>query len=1402
VRLILSHMRVRLAVVLLMLPTVLGGHVAVGLAATTTACTASNISGGATWSAAISNGQLFTWGRNVDGELGLGFQSTQVSIPTAVKSNPLLTNVSGVWAGYITAYAVDPAGQLWAWGADENSQRGNGDPVNAVFTSTPAPVSGPTNIVSLGAAFDHVVVATPDGTVWGWGQSSGLGVGDTFFNQDSPVTLTAPAHVVRVAAGFRYSLLLTSSGTVYGAGSNTFSTLGLPGVQFVPTFQAIPGLSGVVDVSTSPNPGITFTLALDGTGHVFAFGSNNYGQMANGTAGPINTQEPTQISGLDSVIQVSAGGLHALALKSDGTVWAWGYAANGQLGIGSVSNLSVPYVPVPTQVVFPPGTQITRVAAGLLHSMAVDSTGNIWVWGDDSLGALGTGVVGQSQFTPVKISLAASCPGLPPPPTVPSVTSLSPSFGPAEGGTHVTITGTGFTGATDVQFGVNQALLQPCASTSTLFCFTVVDDAHITVLAPPHPPGNVDVFVDNVAGFSATVPGDVYSYEGWVSPTPSDRTAFDVPVGQSASFTLKALEQGPMTIGHTALPAFMQCSDTTNPGQPAQVDCTVAPTGVAVQPVTFFDAANPTRITARTYIVGRGWYSALGDSFSAGDGNEPYMNAFGFDTTADGCHRSAAAYPVTIATQLYGGQTARFVACSGAVIRDVVVGKGKVPPGMEPSQLNALDNTVDLVTISIGGNDIGFSSIATSCVLFGIICTFTDNTDAVNAIARIGKENDSGQILDPSTAPGSSSDPVYTLDNIYATIRHDAPNARILVVGYPDLLPINAPCLTAGLGTDVVNWLNGVEKSLNDTIKTEAERNGAEYVDLSTAFAGHELCSFQPYVNLLVNPPFFETPVHPNEHGQGAMARAVKAKIDAGQPGSQFLVGFDQTITTSVNVATGMSQATFSTAWPGSDVVMTLVSPSGRTITRGVSGSDIYHLLGPTYEVFSITNPEAGTWTVQMRGANVSADGEMVRLNTTQSPPVDLPPIASFTTSVDNGTAPLDVAFDASASTDFGGTVTGYSWDFGDGTTGTGVTTSHTFTKPGTYAVHLTVTDDGGLLGFAAATVLVREPTQLSYAGSTSGDFNDPVHLAALLTGSLTGQPIAAASVNLSISGAGGSQGCAATTDTSGVASCDLTLTLPSGSYTVDARLDQTDRLAGAHASAAFTVNAEETTLNYTGPTAVPAGSPAAFSAVLLEDGITPVPGRQVVFTLGTDASAQTCSAVTSASGVASCSITVAQALGPTPLTIVFSGDSLYADAAVGTNVVVFDYATGGAFVVGDKSAGSPSPTIGTGVTFWSARWRSTNTLSGGSTPAQFLGFENSNALPVCGVDWTGDPGNSGSPPPTLPTYMAVIVSSNVSQSGATLTGDTLHVVIVHVAPGYANDPSNPGTGTIVAVLC
>jgi hypothetical protein len=121
----------------------------------------------------------------------------------------------------------------------------------------------------------------------------------------------------------------------------------------------------------------------------------------------------------------------------------------------------------------------------------------------------------------------------------------------------------------------------------------------------------------------------------------------------------------------------------------------------------------------------------------------------------------------------------------------------------------------------------------------------------------------------------------------------------------------------------------------------------------------------------------------------------------------------------------------------------------------------------------------------------------------------------------------------------------------------------------------------------------------------------------------------------------------------------------------------------------------------------------------------------------------------------------------------------------------------GGAFVIGDLENG-----VGKSVTWWGAQWWKVDPMRSGLAPAAFKGFELSNASPWCGQTWTTRPGNSPHPPAAVPSLMAVIVSSHITKRGPVISGDIVHIVLVHTNPGYGPNPGHRGIGTIIATLC
>jgi hypothetical protein len=338
-------------------------------------------------------------------------------------------------------------------------------------------------------------------------------------------------------------------------------------------------------------------------------------------------------------------------------------------------------------------------------------------------------------------------------------------------------------------------------------------------------------------------------------------------------------------------------------------------------------------------------------------------------------------------------------------------------------------------------------------------------------------------------------------------------------------------------------------------------------------------------------------------------------------------------------------------------------------------------------------------------------------------------------------------------------------------------------------------TTDTNFTGFNFTVDLaIKQVTTLTVNNST-GDFNDSATLSGTLQDS-NGIPIVGATVTFTVSG----QSCSGVTGATGSASCAITPNEAAGSYTITGSYAGSASFLPASGTGTLVVTLEETTLMYTGPKNIPNGSPTTLSAVLLEDGVTPIAGRTVTLTLGSGATAQSCTGVTDAAGVASCTIaSVNQPGGPGTATASFAGDAFYRPATDTKTILNFSFLATGSFVIGDN--GTRSWSVNT-VTFWGAQWAKDNSLSGGSAPHSFKGFAENPTPPSCGTAWSADPGNSTPPPDgPLPAYMAVIVTSSAAQSGSTISGNIVEIVIVKTNPGYAPNPGHAGTGTVVAVV-
>ncbi|MFJ2559767.1 MULTISPECIES: SGNH/GDSL hydrolase family protein [unclassified Streptomyces] len=220
-------------------------------------------------------------------------------------------------------------------------------------------------------------------------------------------------------------------------------------------------------------------------------------------------------------------------------------------------------------------------------------------------------------------------------------------------------------------------------------------------------------------------------------------------------------------------------------------------------------------------------YVALGDSYSSGVGSG------GYDSASGACKRTPRAYPALWAAA-HSPTTFAFTACAGARTGDVTAG-----------QLGPLSSATDLVSISIGGNDAGFSDVMTVCVL-------QSESACLNRIAQ-------ARAFVDATLPGS-------LDTVYTAIRSKAPSARVVVLGYPRFYQLKGTCV-GGLSEAKRTAINSASDYLNDATAKRAADHGFTFAGVSGAFTGHEICSSASWLHSLNVLDIGES-YHPTAAGQ------------------------------------------------------------------------------------------------------------------------------------------------------------------------------------------------------------------------------------------------------------------------------------------------------------------------------------------------------------------------------------------------------------------------------------------------------------------------------------------------------------------------------------------------------
>jgi alpha-tubulin suppressor-like RCC1 family protein len=317
---------------------------------------------------------LMTWGRNVSGQLG---DNTITAKSSPVQTVAYGANWKQVSCGYDHTAAIKTDGTLWVWGRNNNGQIA--DNTIASKSSPVQTTAFGTNWKEVSAGYQFATSIKNDGTLWTWGVNNFGQLGDnTATKRSSPVQTVAGGTNWKSASCNNNVAAIKTDGTLWTWGYNLNGSLGdNTATNRSSPVQTVAGGTNWKQVFV----GSTFTAATKTDGTLWNWGKNSYGQLGDNTS--THRSSPVQtIAGGTNWKQVSCGAAHTAAVKTDGTLWCWGYNGTGSLGDNTITNRSSPV----QTIAF--GTNWKQVAC-TYHTAAIKTDGTLWTWGSNSSGQFG-----------------------------------------------------------------------------------------------------------------------------------------------------------------------------------------------------------------------------------------------------------------------------------------------------------------------------------------------------------------------------------------------------------------------------------------------------------------------------------------------------------------------------------------------------------------------------------------------------------------------------------------------------------------------------------------------------------------------------------------------------------------------------------------------------------------------------------------------------------------------------------------------------------------------------------------------------------------------------------------------------------------------------------------------------
>ena len=276
-----------------------------------------------------ADGSLWAWGSNVLGQVGNGGQSN-VSMATRIgMDNDWVT----IAAGDFHNLAIKEDGSLWSWGYNEYGQLGDGTKTDR---RTPVRIGLDNDWAVISPGFFHSLAIKTDGSLWAWGGNSRSQLGDgTEIDRNDPTQIGKDLDWSKISAGFVFSLAIKTDGSLWGWGDNQYSQLGGTGSAMK---YYTPVRAGIDNDWATVTTGVGYSLALKDDGSLWGWGFWSFQSGGYDAVRILMHNKPYNIESNSRWLSVSTSSAHALAVKDDGSLWAWGWNGNGQLGDGTLTD--------------------------------------------------------------------------------------------------------------------------------------------------------------------------------------------------------------------------------------------------------------------------------------------------------------------------------------------------------------------------------------------------------------------------------------------------------------------------------------------------------------------------------------------------------------------------------------------------------------------------------------------------------------------------------------------------------------------------------------------------------------------------------------------------------------------------------------------------------------------------------------------------------------------------------------------------------------------------------------------------------------------------------------------------------------------------------------------------------